>query len=152
MADPSAQAGRWNILGHETCVTVLRHGLARGDLAHAYLLTGPSGIGKSTLARELALALVCTPPARAAAPCRTCMQCRLALAGNHPDVTVLARDAERQVIRAEQIRDLEERIILLPYQAARSVYLIEDADLLHESAANALLKTLEEPPAHASLV
>ena len=146
------EAGRWDLLGHDAVIAVLRGALARGDISHAYLFTGPRGIGKATLARALALSLICTPPPGIEAPCRTCIQCRLMLAGNHPDVGTLTREPDRQVIRTEQVKAFEARIGLLPYQAPRSIYIIEEADLLSEAAANALLKTLEEPPAHAVLL
>jgi DNA polymerase-3 subunit delta' len=152
MAERAIPAGEWDVVGHEACVATLRGALDRGEVSHAYLVTGPAGVGKSTLARALALALVCTPPSGARIPCRACIQCRLALAGAHPDVATLVRDADKQVITTAQLKSFEGRIALLPYQAPRSVYIVEDADRLHEAAANALLKTLEEPPAHAVLL
>jgi len=112
--------------GPEASVTVLQRGVARGDLAHAIPTDRTTGHRQSTLARELALALVCTPPPCSAAPCRTCMQCRLALAGNHPDVNHAGARCRTAGNPAEQIRDLEQRIALLPYQASRSVYIIEE--------------------------
>ncbi|GAC1433452.1 MAG: DNA polymerase III subunit delta' [Chloroflexota bacterium] len=153
---PSARAapasGQWDLLGHDAAVAILRRAVAGGDLSHAYLFSGAPGIGTSTLARALALSLICAADPGAGVPCRACAQCRLMLAGNHPDVMTLTRDPDKQVITTAQLKAFESRIALLPYQARRSVYIIEDAHLLHEAAANALLKTLEEPPAHAVLL
>lgn len=152
MVSSALAPGQWDVVGHDAAITMLRQGVDRGDLAHAYLLSGPPQVGKGTIARELALALVCEPGPGEVAPCRRCPQCRLALSGSHPDVSTVARLPDKRDITVDQIRQMEGRVGLRPYQARRSVQIIREANLLNEAAANALLKTLEEPPGHALLL
>lgn len=140
----------WDVVGHEMVVRALQAAIAHRMVAHAYLVTGPAQVGKRHLVAQLTLALLCTrsqsDPLHS--PDRTCVQCQHVLARAHPDVHVLVRQPDRRDILIEQVRAVQERIAMRPYQAERAVVIIEDAELLNESAANALLKTLEEPPAH----
>jgi DNA polymerase-3 subunit delta' len=140
----------------------LRAAIARGRLPHAYLFTGPPHIGKSTLARWLAQALLCErrQPGEGE-PCGECSACARVARGTHPDVQTygLARQAQAsdratasRELGIDTVRELVGEIDLLPFEAERKVYIIEDADTLTEEAANGLLKTLEEPPAYATLV
>ncbi len=152
MAERVPMLGDWDVLGHDAGVSMLQRCVLHGNLSHAYLFAGPPSVGKSTLARELALSMVCTPASGDAIPCRTCAQCRLVLSGHHPDVVTMTRAADRRDILIDQIREMQQRVMLRPYQARRSVQIIEEADSLNEAAANALLKTLEEPPGHALLI
>lgn len=136
---------------------------------HAYLITGPSQVGKGTLARAMAAALVCTwpagleansggidpggPPHEAApVPCGACRACRLVARGGHTDVRAVEADAGRRGVTIEQIRQLEHDAGLRPYEATRKVFIVVSVEAMTEAAANALLKTLEEPPADTVLV
>jgi DNA polymerase III subunit delta' len=113
----------------------------RDRLAHSWLFTGPAGSGRSNLAYAFAAALQCEENG-----CGDCPQCRLALAGAHPDITVLA--TERVIISIEEVRDLVARSQLSSSMGRFRVLIIEDADRMTERTSNVLLKALEEPPAN----
>ncbi|MHB1355260.1 MAG: DNA polymerase III subunit delta' [Anaerolineae bacterium] len=137
----------WHTVGHDWAIDLLQHALNNGRLAHAFLLVGPEEIGKSTLATEMAAALNCTGTL---APCRVCPACRKSLAGIHPDVTRIEPQNGR--IKIDQIRQLQRQVSLSPYEGRTRVCLITDLHLATTEAANALLKTLEEPPPRVILV
>jgi DNA polymerase-3 subunit delta' len=148
------------IVGHDRAIRGLRAAVATGRPAHAYLVTGPVGVGKATLARAFTASLLCDAP-RDGDACGTCAQCTRVEAGTHPDVRYLEREAERRDIRTEQARELTRWLTLRPLMASRKVAVVLDAECLNEHGQNALLKTLEEPPgasvllllaAHASLL
>lgn len=121
--------------------------LSRNQLAHALLLTGPDGIGKSSLANHLADAILCTAGSR---PCGQCKSCLLRRAGNHPDL--LALDSSATSIGVDAVRQLSHFLHGSAQQQQNKVVLLTQAEKLTESAANALLKTLEEPPQHSFIV
>ncbi len=116
-----------------------------GRLPHALLLAGPAGIGRRRFAEALAAALLCLEPAADGTSCGRCPACRLREAGTHPDLLHLGPE-DSQVIRIDQIRDLIGQLALSRHQAAWRVVILDPADALNIAAANALLKTLEEPP------
>jgi DNA polymerase III subunit delta' len=134
------------IRGQDRAVAVLRRALATGRVAHAYLLCGPAGCGKHTTALALASALCCED-----APgegCGRCSSCERIASGNHPDVQTLEREGAARIVPIETIR---KRVLAQlghpPHEGRARVFLIEEAASLQSAAANALLKTLEEPPA-----
>jgi DNA polymerase-3 subunit delta' len=116
-------------------------------LSHAYLFVGPSQVGKTTLAKGFAQAIYC---AGEDAPCGECRPCRLVQTDRHPDVCLVAPEKDR--IKIETIRDLQHTISLAPVEGAYRVCIIRQIDLATPSAANSLLKTLEEPPSRVILV
>jgi DNA polymerase-3 subunit delta' len=120
-----------------------------GRLGHALLLSGPAGIGKRALADQLAQALMCTAPAADGSPCGRCQDCRLVLAGNHPDLTHLTPDSEGQGgdIKVDQVRALCSQQTLTANRGTLKVLQILPAERMNPVAANSLLKTLEEPVA-----
>jgi DNA polymerase-3 subunit delta' len=130
------------ILGHARPIRILLSSLERQAVAQAYLFHGEEGIGKRTVAREFAKAVMCTGEA--------CESCRKADRGVHPDLIEIG--PEGQTIKIGQIRALQTEIPLPPILGKKKVYLIDNTDRLNLEAANALLKTLEEPPSHAVLV
>ena len=135
------------ICGQDRPVLLLRRAWAGGRLAQAYCLAGPPGAGKRTTALALAQAVNCLAPATAGpAPdaCGTCRSCRRIAAGQHPDVT-LVTPQEKTVITIEQVRDLAARASLRAYEGNVKVWILDPADQMQEPAANAFLKTLEEP-------
>jgi DNA polymerase III subunit delta' len=131
------------VLGHDKVVHLLQNSVDAGRVSHAYLFSGPRHVGKSTLARELAKALNCPASDR---PCGVCRSCRKIEGMLHPDVQVINPGDGARGIGIEAVRDLHERVALRPFEGTHKVYIIEEAERLSEAAANALLKTLEEPP------
>ncbi len=145
-----------DVLGHDTVVQRFRATLGRGRLASTYLFTGPHGIGKFHFTWRLAQTLLCErTPAREMRPCGDCDACRQVVAGTHPDLHLVEKPADKNSIPVEAlIGDREHRmragfcheINMKPYLGGRKIGIIRDADALNEEGANALLKTLEEPP------
>ncbi|MFL5778552.1 MAG: AAA family ATPase [Chloroflexota bacterium] len=133
--------------------------MIRGRPPHAVLLVGPPGVGKTTLALDLAAGLLCTDPAVADRPCRACRACRLVEHGNHPDLHRLGPEGPgRQILigrgsgEARGIRDLIADLALLPVEGGARVAIVEHAERMNEDAQSALLKTLEEPPSGVTIV
>lgn len=127
------------IIGHDRQKEVLDRILSSGRLAHAYLFTGPDGIGKQLVAVALARAVVCEEQRG----CGDCVACRKLDHHNHPDFHRLEPDGAS--IKIEQVRALQRELHLRPLEASRKICLIDQAELMTIGAANALLKTLEEP-------
>lgn len=142
-----------SIRGHDRVVAELRRSLEQGRFPHALLFVGLEGIGKRTFARKLAQALLCeTVPAERLEPCEACPGCLQVEAETHPDFAEAARPEEKHELPIAVIRDLCEHFALKPARGIRKVAILDDADDLNEEAANAFLKTLEEPPPGAVLI
>lgn len=135
-----------DVVGHERAAARLGRAAAADRVAGAFLLLGPRGIGKRALADAFVARLLCAAPTADDA-CGTCAHCTRVANGTHPDVRVVARDPDRRDIRIEQIRELSRWLVLHPLMAGRKVAVIDGAHHLGEHGQNALLKTLEEPPA-----
>lgn len=143
-------------LGQPGAVAATRALLASG-MPHAVLLAGPSGVGKTTLALDIAAALLCLAEDAAARPCRACRPCRMVEHGNHPDLHRLAPSGAGGAIsiggRGERgVRDLVGDLALLPVEGGARVALVESAHRLSEDAQSAFLKTLEEPPNRTTII
>lgn len=136
------------ILGQEQAVQQLQHALTSVRLAHAYLFYGPPGTGKKLTALQFVKTLYCLSTPTDA--CDTCQTCRRIAAGNHPDVILIGTAGTS--IRIEHIRTLQHRLSYKPYENQRLSIIIDGCEWLTPPAANALLKTLEEPPANALLL
>lgn len=139
------------LAGNTRLKELLHHRVQGRGLSHAYILSGPEGSGRHTLARLLAQAMVCTGEA-GERPCGRCPQCRKAAEGYHPDISVLTGPAEGKPITVDQIRSLRADAHIRPNEAQRKVYLLEEADQMNASAQNAMLKLLEEGPAYAAFL
>jgi DNA polymerase III subunit delta' len=139
-----------DITGHEQPISFLQTTLGNGRLAHAYLFYGETRIGKLMTAVRLAQTLNCEQPSRTEAhdSCGRCRSCLQIAARTHPDYFVIEPDpkAPTPQIKIEQVREIEQQFVYRPLVGERKICLIDDADRLTIGAANALLKTLEEPP------
>lgn len=133
-------------MGQEKNVRLLKAALVGERVAHAYLLSGPPGSGKKTLARIFAAALNCEGrgPGWDGEPCGECRSCQKLAHGAHPDVQEIVPEGSR--LKVEQMRELRRENARRPYEGRHKVFLIDQVELMTEEAANSLLKTLEEPP------
>ncbi len=131
------------VIGQEHVKTVLVAALKRERIGHAYLFSGPRGVGKTTTARLLAMAVNCEQENPEQRPCGQCESCQLVRAGNHPDVIELDAASNNSV---EDIRDLRDKVRLSSMRGGMRVWVLDEAHMLSRAASNALLKTLEEPP------
>ncbi len=129
--------------GHLRAVQLLQRLLTNGRLAHAYLFSGPEGVGKATVARAMAAHLFCTD-AGSLEPCGVCPGCLQFASGNHPDF--LSIQPEGVSIKIDQIRALKKQLAFSPFAGGMRVVLIDQAQTMRREAGNSLLKLLEEPP------
>lgn len=130
----------------------LWHAHGAGRLGHAWLIAGLAGLGKRALAEHLAHTLLCSSPVGDGVPCGQCAECRLLRAGHHPDWLKLEPDGTTQEIKVDAVRALIEHDNLTPRRGIRKIVCIAPAEAMNRAAANALLKTLEEPAAKTLLV
>jgi len=142
----------WGLLGHEWVVDMLRGQVANGAARHAYLIVGSPGLGRRTLALRLAQALNCTEPPAPGVPCGKCRDCRQIEVMQHPDLNVIQAEAEGGTLKVDQVRAIQHMLALKPYQSKFRVALFLRFQEANDSAANALLKTLEEAPSYAVLI
>ena len=131
-----------DVAGQEHIITTLRHAVEEDRIAHAYLFCGPRGTGKTTIAKLLAKAINCTGEVK---PCDECENCKEITLGNHPDVIEIDAASNNGV---DEVRNLIEKVKYAPTQGKYKVYIVDEVHMMSTGAFNALLKTLEEPPAH----
>ncbi|WP_458094184.1 DNA polymerase III subunit gamma/tau [Roseomonas sp. WA12] len=136
-----------DLIGQEALVRTLRNAFAQNRVAHAFMLTGVRGVGKTTTARIIARALNCIGPdgkgGPTADPCGVCPECRAILADRHPDVVEMDAASNNSV---DNVREIREAVRFRPSQGRYKVYILDEVHMLSGAAFNALLKTLEEPP------
>ncbi len=154
----------WSVVGHTAAIQFLQQLLQPNEQTgrafgprHAYLLLGPRQVGKRTLAESFAQALFCTTVG--AQPCGHCRSCHLFLNGNHPDYRSIqpldkngATDRVGGTLRVEQAAEIIHDVAMRPMESQYKIFLIQDLHTANDSFANKLLKTLEEPPAHAIFI
>ena len=136
------------LVGQKAVKTTLKNALASGKIAHAYLFSGPRGTGKTSMARILAKAMNCEQ-GPTAEPCGQCSNCQRIVQGTSLDVIEIDAASNTSV---DNIRDLREQVAFTPAESRYKVYIIDEVHMLSTGAFNALLKTLEEPPAHAVFI
>jgi DNA polymerase-3 subunit delta' len=146
------KADNWGLLGHEWAVEMLKQHLIHDSARQAYLFCGPPGVGRRTLALRFAQALNCLNPAVPGEPCGTCKTCQQIERMQYTDLTIIQAEKEGGTLKVEQIRALRQSLSLKPYQGKYRVVLFLRFQEANASATNALLKTLEEAPAHAILL
>ena len=144
------EKGYTGIIGREDIKKRLRNAAAKDRAAHAYIFSGEAGTGKKYIAKLFAMALQCE--AGGEEPCMECKSCRMALAGNHPDILFVSHEKPASVgvdeIREQVVEDADIR----PYCSKKKIYIVPDASKMTVQAQNALLKTLEEPPAYCHIM
>jgi DNA polymerase III subunit gamma/tau len=142
-----------DLIGQDALVRTLRNAFAMNRIAHAFMLTGVRGVGKTTTARILARALNCTGPDGQGGPtpdpCGVCENCIAILADRHPDVVEMDAASNTGV---EDVREIIEATRFRPLSARTKIFIIDEVHMLSRNAFNALLKTLEEPPPHIKFV
>jgi DNA polymerase-3 subunit delta' len=136
------------IKGQDKQIEILQNALRENTLAHAYLFTGVSGIGKMTVARALAKILQCKNASDDFCDC--CIPCKQITGDTHPDTLII--EPEGNTIKISQIRQLQEQLAFTVYEGNKKVVIFDHADRMTIQAANCLLKTLEEPPPHTILI
>ena len=144
------EKGFRGVVGHADAVAALRNALRTGRISHAWLFAGEEGSGKHFLAKTFAAALLCREGGDE--PCMRCASCGRVLAGTQPDLVELVRE-KPDLISVKEIREqVVGNVGLRPYDSRYKVYILDDAEKMNPQAQNALLKTIEEPPAYAVLL
>jgi DNA polymerase-3 subunit delta' len=160
--EPPPSSTGWRVWGHDHAVHELQSAISKG-VRHAYIISGYHHVGKTALAEEFARALMCVSPLSPGQPCGVCSACRRVGRGTHPDVTLydLARQQETSEkssvsknlsLNIQTVRDITWSISLRPMEARHRVVIVDDVETMQETAQEAFLKTLEEPPPYAVIL
>lgn len=143
-------AGFHDILGHEQIITHLQNAIEEDKVSHAYIFNGPEASGKMMLAEAFAMALQCEGEGKR--PCLECRSCRQAADHNQPDIIYVSHE-KPNTIGVDDIRtQINNDIDIKPYSSRYKVYIVDEAQKMNQQAQNALLKTIEEPPAYAIIL
>jgi len=142
----------WDVIGHEWAARLLKRRISRQQVGHAYLLTGPKGVGRCMMALQFAQALNCLQPPEPGQPCGVCRVCKQIAQMQHPDLSVVQAENEGGTLKVEQVRSLQHTLSLSPYEARYRVALLLRFEEANANAQNALLKTLEEAPPRVILI
>ena len=138
------------IIGHQNIIKQLQNVVKSARVAGAYLFSGVQGVGKETVANYFANLILCEGNDEEQTPCGACRACRKLKNGNHPDMHIIRPDGAQ--IKIDQIREMQQQIFFQPLEGQRKIYIIANTERFHDAAANAILKTLEEPPAASTLI
>lgn len=136
-----------DVVGHKDIINYIRSAVTENRVSHAYILNGERGAGKKMLASLFAMTLLCEK--QGPEPCNECHSCRQANSGNHPDIIRVTHEKPNTISVDDIRRQVNDDIQIKPYQGPWKIYIIAEADLMTVQAQNALLKTIEEPPAYA---
>ena len=136
-----------DVVGHKDIINYIRNAVTENKVSHAYILNGERGSGKKMLANLFATTLLCEE--QGPDPCNACHSCHQAESGNHPDIIRVTHEKPNTISVDDIRRQVNEDIQIKPYQGPYKIYIIAEADLMTVQAQNALLKTIEEPPAYA---
>ncbi len=142
-------AGFKDILGHEQIITHLQNAIAMDKVSHAYILNGPDGSGKMMLAEAFAQTLQCEHAGTPAEPCEECHSCKQAMSRNQPDIVYLQHEKPNTISVNDIRTQINNDIVIKPYSSRSKFYIVDEAEKMNAQAQNALLKTIEEPPAYA---
>jgi DNA polymerase III subunit delta' len=140
-----------NLKGQNSAIGYLKAALESGKISHAYIFSGPDGVGKRIAAMNFAKALNCDN-VKSGEGCDQCPSCKKIDSAKHPDIYILSPEEDGGSIKIEDVRAVIKDVYLKPFEAKRKVYIIEAAQELKHEAENALLKTLEEPPANSVII
>ena len=135
-----------DVVGHKDIINYIRSAVTENKVSHAYILNGERGSGKKMLANLFATTLLCEK--QGPDPCNACHSCHQAESGNHPDIIRVTHEKPNTISVDDIRRQVNEDIQIKPYQGPYKIYIIAEADLMTVQAQNALLKTIEEPPAY----
>ena len=139
-------AGFKDIVGHEQIITHLKNAIHMQKISHAYILNGEKSMGKMMIAKSFAMTLQCEMQEEE--PCMNCRSCRQAKEQNQPDIIYVRHD-KSNTISVDDIRhQLNNDVVIKPYSSKYKIYIIDEAEKMSIQAQNALLKTIEEPPAY----
>lgn len=162
-------AGFHEIIGHEQLIAHLQSAIVMDKVSHAYIINGPKDSGKMMLAQAFAMALQCETSIRnregatgrpeeklspeiLAEPCLECHSCKQALGNNQPDIIYLTHEKPNTISVADIREQINHDIEIKPYSSKYKVYIVDEAEKMNQQAQNALLKTIEEPPAYAVIL
>ncbi len=135
----------WDIIGHAWAANMLQQHIAGGMMRHAYLFSGPTGVGRRTLALRFAQAVNCTQPPAPGYACGECRTCQQIDKMQYTDLTIIQSEDEGSVLKVDQVRDLQHDLSLAPYEGGYRIALLLRFEEANANAQNAILKTLEEP-------
>lgn len=143
-------AGFTNIIGHQQIIEHLQNAISMNKVSHAYIFNGADKSGKMLLANSFAMALQCERQDTEA--CMECHSCKQALSGNQPDIIYLNHEKPNTISVDDIRKQVNNDIIIKPYASPYKIYIINEAEKMNQQAQNALLKTIEEPPAYAIIL
>lgn len=145
-------SGFKDVVGHNNIIEYIENAVTSGNISHAYILNGEKGSGKKLLAKLFAMSLQCENREEDGDACGECSACKKAKSNNHPDIIRVTHE-KPTTISVDEIREqVNNDVVIKPYIGPYKIYLIPDADMLSVQAQNALLKTIEEPPAYAVII
>lgn len=143
-------AGFQDIIGHKQIIEHLQRAISYDKVSHAYIFNGPEKSGKMMLAEAFAMTLQCEK--KEAEPCLSCHSCKQAMGKNQPDIIYLQHEKPGTISVDDIRRQLNNDIVIKPYSSPYKIYIIDEAEKMNQQAQNALLKTIEEPPAYAVIL